>query len=449
MKKFSVLFLALCACFAFGLVGCSDDDEVPAVIFDKQVTDVSFTDENEEPGKISGQLTWKEPSDVTGITKYVITGIVKETEKEITLGEVAVGTNSFKLENIDLLSVITVTAYSGTEKAPQGASLKDINDNKGPQTMIYFLGSGKFKSNNASIYAYDPAKGEVYPDYFLKQNNRNLGDTGQDMIVYGSKMYIAMYGESTIEVTDLYARSIKQIQLDGSPRALASDGGKVYISDYNGQVMRLDTASLEVEATVKVGRNPEQMAILGGKLYVANSGGMGYSSPEGYDHTVSVVDLASFTETKKIEVALNACGMQSNGKDELYVVSMGDYGAVPNTLQIINTNTDEASMINSLPNATKIAYCDGVLYAIYSQWAASGTVSKYFAYDTNTKATSEWLKENAVPKAYEMCAVGNYVMVSSSDYKSVGDFYGFIKNEQKFKVEAGVNPMKAVQVELY
>ena len=32
-------------------------------------------------------------------SKYVITGIVKETEKEITLGEVAVGTNSFKLEN--------------------------------------------------------------------------------------------------------------------------------------------------------------------------------------------------------------------------------------------------------------------------------------------------------------------------------------------------------------
>ena len=61
-------------------------------------------------------------------------------------------------------------------------------------------------------------KDEVVPDYFLAQNGRGLGDTAQDMIVYGDKMYITVSGENTIEVTDLHAKSIKQIETDGQPR---------------------------------------------------------------------------------------------------------------------------------------------------------------------------------------------------------------------------------------
>ena len=108
-------------------------------------------------------------------------------------------------------------------------------------------------NNNSSLYMYDIEKDEVVPDYFLAQNGRGLGDTAQDMIVYGDKMYIAVYGESTIEVTDLKAKSIKQVKTEGQPRYMVSEGGKVYISYYNGYVDRLDTASLEVEAKVKVG----------------------------------------------------------------------------------------------------------------------------------------------------------------------------------------------------
>ena len=85
--------------------------------------------------------------------------------------------------------------------------------------------------------------------------------------MYGDKMYIAVYGESTIEVTDLKAKSIKQVKTEGQPRYMVSEGGKVYISYYNGYVARLDTASLEVEAKVKVVRNPEQLAVSSNKLF--------------------------------------------------------------------------------------------------------------------------------------------------------------------------------------
>ena len=99
---------------------------------------------------------------------------------------------------------------------------------------------------------------------------------------------------------------------------MVSEGGKVYISYYNGYVARLDTASLEVEAKVKVGRNPEQLAVSSNKLFVSNSGGMDYSTEVGYDKTVSVVDLSTFTEIKKLDVVLNPHGYRRMSK-EMYM----------------------------------------------------------------------------------------------------------------------------------
>lgn len=218
---------------------------------------------------------------------------------------------------------------------------------------LYFLNSGKMGSNNASLYMYDVDKEEVVPDYFLAQNGRGLGDTAQDIVVYGDKMYITVSGENTIEVTDLHAKSIKQIKVDQQPRYLAMDGGKVYISYFNGEVARLDTASLEVDATVKVGRNPEQMAVANGKLFVANSGGMDYNTEVGYDKTVSVVDLASFTETTKVEVVLNPTRIVADEQGAVYVISMGDYMAVPNTLQKIDAETLEVSVVEGCPSADR------------------------------------------------------------------------------------------------
>lgn len=191
------------------------------------------------------------------------------------------------------------------------------------------------------------------------------------MIVYGDKMYIAVYGESTIEVTDLKAKSIKQVKTEGQPRYMVSEGGKVYISYYNGYVARLDTASLEVEAKVKVGRNPEQLAVSSNKLFVSNSGGMDYSTEVGYDKTVSVVDLSTFTEIKKLDVVLNPTRIQADEQGNVYVVSMGNYADIPNTIQKINTETYEVTSLTNCPNATEMAYEDGKLFLFYAQWGMS------------------------------------------------------------------------------
>lgn len=447
-KRKFMSILALCAAMSFSFVGCSDEDDPVISVPAESVSGLSFTDVNEAADKISGTLTWTEPSAPGSVTKYVIYASSNTTSKDVKLGEVNVGTTSFEIEDTMNLGYLLVVAANDAGEATVCASVK-VEDLAvdGSFLALYFLNSGSMGHNNASLYKYDVETGEVTPDYFKAQNGRGLGDTAQDMIVYGDKMYIAVYGESTIEITDLQAKSIKQIKTDGQPRALISDGGKVYATYYNGYVARLDTASLEMEATVAVGRNPEQMAVSNGKLYVANSGGMDYNTEVGYDHTVSVVDLASFTETRKVEVVINPTRLQADESGHVYVVSMGNYADVLNTLQVIDTRTDAVTPLTACPNATEMAYADGKLYTYYSQYDANwNTTNTFISYDTNTGAVEEWIKDGTtIAKPYGLCSAGGNVYVSESDFTSTGSIYGFdAAGRLILSAEAGLNPMKVV-----
>lgn len=313
--------------------------------------------------------------------------------------------------------------------------------------VYYVLNSGDWNSNNSSLTKYNATDGSVEQFSFEKQNNRALGNTANDIIVYGSKMYIAVAGESNVEVTDLYAKSIKQIACGAQPRNLAACDGKVYVTYYDGYVARIDTASLQVEAKVKVGRNPEQLAVVGNKLYVANSGGMDYNTALGYDNTVSVVDLASFQEVDKIEVVLNPAVVVPVGSG-VYVASYGNYYDVPSTLQYIAAD-NSVSVVAECSNMTELCCNAGVLYGFFSQydenWNATITYMSYNPADGSVD--SPWIKETELPVPYKVCAAGGYLCVTSSDYVNDGDVYLYDTDGMLVKkIAAGLNPVKVVKV---
>ena len=317
-----------------------------------------------------------------------------------------------------------------------------------PSECVYVLNSGNMGNNNTSLTMYDMKDGTVIRDIFEVKNGRRLGDTGQDIIVYGDKMYIAVFGEYTIEVTDLEAKSISQIITDGQPRFLTAHAGKVYATYYNGYVARLDTTSLTVDSKIRIGRNPEQLTVSGNKLYIANSGGLDYNTETGYDKTVSVVDLASFTETNKIEVVVNPTEIESDEAGNVYVISKGNYWDIPNTLQKINTQTGVVSVVSGI-EGTIFTTAGNTLYTIYSQWGVEEIF--YYSYNTTSNAV---LSSNFIgdTKISDPCQI-NYdpncesLFISTSDYTNSGEVYIFDKSN-KFvkKFDAGLNPMKAVYV---
>jgi hypothetical protein len=270
------------------------------------------------------------------------------------------------------------------------------------------------------------------------------------MIVYGSKMYIAMYGESTIEVTDLEAKGIKQIKTEGQPRYLTAHGGKVYVTYFNGYVARIDTASFEVHKT-PVGRNPEQLTVSNGKLYVANSGGLDFDTETGYDKTVSVVDIATFTETNKIEVVVNPCDVVSDKNGYIYVVSNGNYMDIPNSLQKINEKTGEISVVTAI-NATYITTIGTKLYAIHSQYDSNwNQVITFYTYDmaNNTVLSTNISGATKVDYPYKISSDedSGEIYITSSDWINDGDVYIFDKSNQFVgKFEAGLTPMKVIKI---
>jgi DNA-binding beta-propeller fold protein YncE len=221
-------------------------------------------------------------------------------------------------------------------------------------------------SNKASLDYMDFTTG-IYTLNLYNQRNpevtKGLGDVGNDIGVYGSKVYIVVNNSNKVEVLDKTSgKRISQINIINC-RSVAFNGGRAYVSAYlgtvgdphapQGIVAEIDTAALTITRKVTVGRQPEQIAIVGRKLYVANSGG--YSPPD-YEHTVSVVDLVSFTEIKRIEVAINLDRCVADRYGKLYVTSRGDYYNTGSDLFVIDTKTD--SVIKDFDIPASILWID-------------------------------------------------------------------------------------------
>lgn len=193
--------------------------------------------------------------------------------------------------------------------------------------------------NNSSLSYYNIETGEVTEDIFLETNGRGLGDIGNDLRKYGSKMYCVMNGSERVEIMSSdNARSIGFIPLTGKgPRRLAFHNNFAYVSCTDGSIICIDTTTLEIAETLQAGMNPEGICIAKNKLYVANSGGMNYPN---YNNTVSIFDLSNHQLIKEIEVPLNPYKLAADKDGEVYLASRGNYADIPYSFYKIDTEAD-------------------------------------------------------------------------------------------------------------
>lgn len=215
---------------------------------------------------------------------------------------------------------------------------------------FYILNEGNMGSNKCTLDFFDYTTGSYRRNIYAEINPsvvKELGDVGNDIQIYGSKLYVIVNVSNKIEVLDAKtAKRIKTIQLQNC-RYIKFKDGKAYASSYagpvdinpnapKGKVVEIDTTSLAIQRQVTVGYQPEEIEIVGSQLFVANSGG--YMVPN-YDKTVSVIDLNTFTETKKLNVAINLHRLKKDNYGDLYVSSRGDYYNVPSSLFLVDALT--------------------------------------------------------------------------------------------------------------
>ena len=316
----------------------------------------------------------------------------------------------------------------------------------------YVLNTGNWGGNDATIQYFDAENFSIGGDLFGSANGTELGDLGQDLCLYGSKLYATVSGSSKLEVMDRDCRVIKTISLtadDGTPvepRYMTACGGCVYFTAYDGTVSRLDTASLEVTGRVAVGDHPEALTNANGKLYVNISG-------YGTGATVAVVDVASFTKTKDIAVKLNPYTQCFTGDDGyVYTMSNGNYAGSPGmsedqyvygTLQRIDPATDT---VEDVCRATFAANHGDKMYVLYSEYYLPET-KRAFVLDLKTGEETDFLNlgDFSSPNAIGVNPSTGDVYVADTPYGvnstvRVYDAQGKLKNT----FEAGYSTSKFV-----
>ncbi len=351
-----------------------------------------------------------------------------------------------------MLGILLAMACDDMEDKPLSPDLPDVNVNETGTAEFYVLSEGLFNLNNSTLARYSFKDNKLIHDYFSVLNRRGLGDTANDMAIYGSKLYIVVNVSSTVEVVDINTGlSIRQISLvsehgnSRQPRHIAFHQDKAYVCSYDGSVARIDTASLAVEQFAQAGRNPEDLCVQKGKLYVSNSGGLDWEGI-GVDRTVSVIDLASFSEIKKIEVGPNPGQIEAGPDGSVFVathganITEGDYHFVE---------------IDSRTDAVVRTYNEKVL-----NFAINDQVAYLYNYNHTTQESSirmlnlktgKTLRENFITDGTEITTPysihvnpysGNVYISDAFNYMVLGDLLCFNPQGQcLFRLQSiGLNP---------
>ena len=225
--------------------------------------------------------------------------------------------------------------------------LEDIQQVNGslPQTRT--------TTNNDWTYAYVLSEGQLgttiqgtivrYNNSWVEEDVLEIGDTGNDLIQYGSKFYCAVSGSSlTADNGGIWVIDAKTGQLltpqmmqyddykteyKAMPRHLAAANGKVYISLYSGAVMSIDTINYALLDYKELNATYSEGICIGkdNKVYICNSGNAD-DTYAGGGTTISVLP-PTLDDEIQITVPKNPKMIAAYSDNKMYFNVLGDGGA--------------------------------------------------------------------------------------------------------------------------
>lgn len=327
---------------------------------------------------------------------------------------------------------------------------------------FYVLNEGNMGSNKATLDYYNFGSGRYTRNIFAFANPsvpKEMGDVGNDLGIYGSKLYAVINCSNKIDVMDkLTVKKVGQIDIPNC-RYIKFYGGYAYVTSYagpveisadykqRGYVAKIDTATLKVVDTCVVGFQPDQLDIVNGKIYVANSGG--YLVPN-YENTLSVIDLGTFAEERRIEVDINLHGVTADRNGMLWVSSRGDYYEHQSMLYAYDTRHQRLS--KTFDRRVSSMWLDGdSLYVIGVQFSYI-TMKNEVSYAIINTRSMEVVADNfitdgtdasiAMPYAVAVNPISKDIYVTDAkDYVSPGHLYCFTADGRlKWDVRTGDIP---------
>ena len=338
-------------------------------------------------------------------------------------------------------------------------------DVSSPVRGFYLLNEGNMGSNKCTLDFYDYHTGLYARNFYSERNPsviKELGDVGNDIQIYGSKLYVVVNCSHKVEVLD--ARTgIRLGQVDiPNCRYVRFHRGKAYVSAYvgpvlidpnapRGAVFEVDTTSLAITRKVTVGYQPEEMEVIDDYMYVANSGG--YRAPD-YDNTVSVIQMIDFKQVEQIPVDINLHRVRQDKYKQLWVTSRGDYNSHPSRLFVLQKRKghNQMEVVDTLdvPVSDMAIHGDSLYYFAtdWSNYTQKNTIS-YGIIDVRTHQvvsdnfiTDGTDKDITIPYGIAVHPItGEIFVTDAKNYVSSGTLYCFTPDgRRKWSVRTGDIP---------
>ncbi len=245
---------------------------------------------------------------------------------------------------------------------------------------FYLLNEGNMGSNKCTLDYYSYADGVYTRNIYGAANPtvpKELGDVGNDLAIYGSRLYAVINCSNKVEVMDVATcRRIGQVDIPNC-RYIKFHDGYAYVTSYAGPVVidpeyeqlgfvaKIDTATMQVVDRCIVGYQPDGLEIVDGKIYVANSGG--YRVPN-YERRLSVIDVKSFEVEEEIDIDINLQYVCCDKYGGLWVSSRGDY--VSSTSRLYCYDVRKRRIVANVDVPVSAMCLDGdSLYIVSNAWS--------------------------------------------------------------------------------
>ena len=364
--------------------------------------------------------------------------------------------------------------------------MEDINTGgktvKSEIVGMYLLNEGNMGSNKSTLDYLDLSASDSTVHYLRNiYSERNpsavmsLGDVGNDCQIYGSRLWLVINCSNKVEVARAEdAVRIGKVDIPNC-RYVAFKDGYAYVSSYVGSVYgvksqetgvnrsplgsiyKVDTLTLQKTDSCTVGYQPEEVAIIGDQLFVANSGGYQGMTGQGYESTVSVVDLKTMQETDRIEVAPNLHRLRADRYGQLWVTARGNYMDESSTIYWLVKDAKGRMTVGGHLNQSVSDLCivGDSLYFYGSQWSEV-TMKNTVTYGIINVRTHE-IVSTSLSDAPEISKIRmpygiivnpihrDFYLMDAKNYVSSGELLHFLPDGTfDWKVKTGDIPAHAV-----
>lgn len=286
-----------------------------------------------------------------------------------------------------LISIFTVIACLFVSCLMDPADDTEMPTESSSGDRLLVLCEGLWGLDNSTISYVD--NGVLTNGWFKQQNpGMHLGDTGNDIIqVNDTLIAVSVNWSNIIQYMYPNGKAIAATEDIPNNRRLATDGKRyLFCTSYanKGYVAKVDLVSKEIVATCKVGYEPEGIAYYEGKLFVANTGGYSFQEKDHqYESTISVVDVESMKELRRIDVGcINLYGTMSQCGQFICINSAGDYyDTKPKTI-VLDMST-EKFRVYDFPATYNCVY-ENRFYLIGSEFSYSSGADGGYKYSVHS-----------------------------------------------------------------